>query len=79
MTDDRYSIETREKVFEAICALGQELTTPPTQKQIADYANVSQQTVSNVFRELVMLERIVWLTRYTYRVPGADWNPPDES
>lgn len=78
MTDDRYSTDTRDRVFDAICELAEEFSTPPSQQQIADYLDISQQTVSNVFRELALLGRIEWLTRYTYRVHRATWEPPED-
>lgn len=66
-----------KRVLEAICILAEELSTPPTQQQVAEHLDCSPQYVSAMMRELEHAGAIQWLTRYTYQVVNAEWLPPD--
>lgn len=65
-----------DRVWQAILTLAEQNGTPPTQQQVADYLGVSQKTVNGVFLALMDSGRIVYLTRYTYTVVGAEWVAP---
>jgi predicted transcriptional regulator len=73
----RYHGQRKEDVFEAICRLGETLSTPPTQRQIADDLGLPPQYVSLLMMQLELEGRIEWLTRYTYRVIDAEWQSPE--
>ncbi len=66
-----------DAVYESICRLGETLSTPPTQRQIADDLDLPPQTVSLMMILLAEQGRIEWLTRYTYRVIHSEWQAPD--
>lgn len=78
MSKRRYG-KRKEQVFAAICRLGEEFNTPPTQQQIADHLQMSPQYVSILMMQLELEGRIHWLTRYTYSVTQSDWQPPPEN
>jgi len=68
----------KEDVFAAICALGEEFNTPPTQKQIAKHLGIPQSYVSQLMFRLEQEGRIKFLTRYTYTVTDSSWEAPPE-
>lgn len=76
MMNSRYG-KHKERVFEAICRLGETQSTPPTQQQIADDLGLSQPAVSIAMMLLETEGRIHWLSRYTYQVIHAEWQAPD--
>lgn len=51
---------------------------PPTQGQIADALGINKQRVSALMAVLCARAQIEWVTRYTYRIPGATWTPPPD-
>ncbi len=76
MAKRRYG-KRKEDVFEAICLLGEELSTPPTQKQIADHLGLPAPFISHLMMQLELEGRIQWLSRYTYTVTDSEWQAPD--
>jgi hypothetical protein len=67
-----------DKVFNAMCELGREYGTTPPQNHVAKHLGVSKQYVSYVMHIMSLAGIIEWLDRYTYRIVGAAWVPPDE-
>jgi len=67
-----------DKVFNAMCELGREYGTTPPQNHVAKHLGVSKQYVSYVMHIMSLAGAIEWIDRYTYRIVGATWSPPDE-